>query len=183
MNLKKEASFLRLNTTVFCRLPSGTQPSGIVAVGPFASLAVCKAEQIFCVVSSSPSDRSFLITYLVLLQTSTWRQTSCPPLPLEFCCKLSLGSHDNLEFSQWASLRFPALYLEPSTAGSGVTAIIQEVWKEFKSTQGHLIFGRYAGVSQDAFIWKSFLSCHSASRDCKNSKNWWIVFLLWSTFV
>lgn len=43
VNVKKEAYFLPLNR-VLCRLLSRNQPPGIVAIGTFASLAVCTAK-------------------------------------------------------------------------------------------------------------------------------------------
>lgn len=64
---------------------------------------------------------------------------------------LSLGSKENLGFFQGTGLRVTALHLEPSTAVSAMTAVIREVGKEFMSTQDHLTFGRYAGVSYDVY--------------------------------
>ena len=98
------------------------------------------------------SDRSFLITSLALLQTSAWRQTYHTPFLLSSCCRLSLGSNEIPEYSQWAGSRPAAPCLEPSAAGSGVEAILQEIWKEFICTRDRLTFARFARVSQDVFI-------------------------------
>lgn len=92
------------------------------------------------------SDRSFLITSLALLQISAWRQTYHTFL-LSSCCRLSLGSNESPECSQWAGSRPAAPCLEPSAAGSGVEAIIQEIWKEFICTRDRLTFARFASVS------------------------------------
>lgn len=94
----------------------------------------------------------YLITYLALLQTSAWRQPCYTPFPLDSCYRLSLVSNENLECSRGAGLRPATPCLELSAAGSGGKAISQQVWKEFISTQDHLTFGRFAGVSQDVFI-------------------------------
>lgn len=53
VNVKKEAYFLQLNR-VLCRLLSGNQLPGTVAIGTFASLAVCTARlrEAACAVSN-----------------------------------------------------------------------------------------------------------------------------------
>lgn len=123
---------------------------------PFVKLNWVELPCVVCVIALF--DRSFLITYLALLQTSAWRQTYCTPFPPGSCCRLSPGSNENLECSQWAGFRPTSPCHEPS---AGQQCSKSHYWRnleEFTSRQDDLTSGRYSGVSQDIFIWKLFLS-------------------------
>lgn len=98
----KEAYFLQLNR-VLCRLLSGNQPPGIIALGTFASLAVCTARLSGEHLEKpliSLSNRSFLIIYHSLLQARAWRRPCGAPFPLGSCHGLSLGCNEDPECSR-----------------------------------------------------------------------------------
>lgn len=136
------------------------QAPGIVAIGDFASLDLCKAELSgvsHMAFNLSLSNRSFLITYLALLQTRAWRRPCCTPFPLESCCRLPLECNEDPECSHGQDSDPAASCLEPCFALRGVKSITQALWKQFVSTQNHLTFWRHTGWPR-CFIWKSFLS-------------------------